>query len=467
MSRRIRYRILTILILGVITSALSVAALIQLLSTSTVQRIERSRDTVVEEVDRIAKSGRIAPDGSTSSTLIGVRGGVWTTDVAVGDLPPEWGWVVRDVVQASRESKSLASREWPIATGTLVIAAKPLVVTGADDAPTRTAWSAFLVKPLPSLRKWQIIVSLLVMATVLLVATTLYSIVTMNRSASALRASLEALATNLRAPIPKPAVQELGGIADGIRELAESLAVAREKEERMVRELAHNERLAALGRVAAGVAHEVRNPLASIKLRLDLAATSTRLPREADEAVTHASAEIDRLDRLVADLLVVAGRATGPKRSTDIADLLRSRVDVLLPWASVRGVTLGTSGEARASVDADSISRAVDNLVRNAVEASPAGGRVDVRVVRTPSGIAVRIEDSGPGVPEARVPELFEPFFTTKPSGTGLGLALSRSIARAHGGDVSYVREGERTRFELTLDGPRGDGGEPARGAVS
>ncbi len=449
MSRHIRYRILFILLLGVITSALSVAALIQLLSTGTVQRIERSRDVVAEEVERLAKAGTAATGAPEStSTLIGVRGGFWSANAVPRDLPGDWAPLVGEVVQASRERHGSVTREWPLGVGTLVVSARPAL---SQDTPARTVWAAFLVRPLPSLRKWEIIVSLLVSATALLVATTSYSIVTMNRSAAALRASLEALATNLRAPIPRPTVQELAGIADGIAELAENLAVAREKEERMVRELAQNERLAALGRVAAGVAHEVRNPLASIKLRLDLAATSTKLPREADEAVAHASSEIDRLDRLVADLLVVAGRATGPKRDTDLAALLRSRVDVLLPWASVRGVSVGTSGVARASIDADSIARAVDNLVRNAVEASPSGGRVDVRVTTGTEGVVVRVEDSGPGVPEARVAELFEPFFTTKPSGTGLGLALSRSIARAHGGDVSYARDGERTRFELTF----------------
>src|SRR5262249_54327134 len=98
-----------------------------------------------------------------------------------------------------------------------------------------------------------------------------------------------------------------------------------------------------------------------------------------------------------------------------------------------------------------SISRAVDNFLRNAVEASPKGGQVRTLVERRGGRVAVRVEDEGSGVDVSRAAELFEPFFTTKPEGTGLGLAISRAIARAHGGDATYAREKNVTRFELTL----------------
>ncbi len=125
----------------------------------------------------------------------------------------------------------------------------------------------------------------------------------------------------------------------------------------------------------------------------------------------------------------------------------------------MRRVSIQVQGDAHAMIEAESVARAVDNLLRNAVEAAPGDSAVQVRIAeRSPGDFAViSIEDRGPGVP--RSAELFEPFFTTKSDGTGLGLAISRAIARSHGGDVTYARitssggpGGDITRFELTLE---------------
>jgi signal transduction histidine kinase len=246
-------------------------------------------------------------------------------------------------------------------------------------------------------------------------------------------------------------VRELSSVADGIAKLAEALARARREEERLQQKLTQQERLAALGRVAAGVAHEVRNPLASIKLRLDLAAAGTALPADVQHAIAHATTEIGRLDRLVADLLIVAGRAAGPRRPTSLGALARARTEALSPWAHERGVELECRGDAGVEVDTDAIARAIDNLLRNGVEASAKGARVAVSVTGGDGTATVSVADLGPGVAEEHALELFEPFFTTKPDGTGLGLPLSRAIARAHGGDLHYRRDGNITRLDLTL----------------
>ncbi len=124
---------------------------------------------------------------------------------------------------------------------------------------------------------------------------------------------------------------------------------------------------------------------------------------------------------------------------------------MLTPWAVEKGVTLSSEGAATARVDADGLSRALDNLLRNAVEASPAGSRVDVRIQGEAHGARVVVADQGKGVPEDRTAELFEPFFTTKPGGTGLGLPLARAVAAAHDGTLTYAREGDRTVLTLTV----------------
>ena len=442
----IRHRLLTIVLLGVLTSALSLVALVRLLSTSTAQRVERAREGVVDEVDRLARD-RAQIVELPASGVIGMRGGVWSDDDAA--LPPDWAAPVASAVRASAESHAPSMVDAKIGGATLVVAARPRSEGGGAGG---TVWAGFAVRPLPSLRTWQWIVVLLAFATALLVATAIYSVVTVNRGAAALRASLNALAGDLSAPIPRPRVRELSDVADGVARLADRLSHARREEERLGHVLAQQERLAALGRVAAGVAHEVRNPLASIKLRLDLAAAGAKLPDVAERAISHASSEIARLDRLVADLLMVAGRAAGPRAPASLGALLLARVEALAPWAAERGVTLEASGDARATIDPDAVARAIDNLLRNAIEASPRGAMVRARIAREGSTAWLHVDDPGPGVAEDRIPELFEPFFTTKSEGTGLGLAISRAIARAHGGDVVYTRDAGATRFALSID---------------
>jgi signal transduction histidine kinase len=108
-------------------------------------------------------------------------------------------------------------------------------------------------------------------------------------------------------------------------------------------------------------------------------------------------------------------------------------------------------GEAVAKIDADAVSRVIDNLVRNAIEASPEGAKVAVEVTSDSDRAYVRVRDSGPGVSSAHREELFQPFFTTKPVGVGLGLALARGITAAHGGALGYERDGATTMFELSL----------------
>lgn len=458
-TRGIRHRLLTILLLGVLTSGLTLAALVQLLSTTTKQRVERVHDGVAEEVDKIGHDPSSVD--VPYATWIGMRGGIWT-DGRGSSRPPPAGWEesLRGAVQESEASGRRAIDEIALGDSTLVMAAEPVddgAAVGTAAPERRIAWAGFLVRPMPSLVVWQWIVMALAIATALLVATTAYAIVTVNRGAAALRASLGALATDLNAPIPRPKLHELGDVADGIARLAESLKRARAEEERLGHELAKQERLAALGRVVAGVAHEVRNPLASIKLRLDLATAGGALPVIAEKAITNASSEIARLDRLVADLLVVAGRASGPRAVHSLGALALARVEALAPWSAERGITVEVTGDASVSIHADSLSRAIDNLLRNAVEASERGSTVAVRVSPAPGadraavGASIRIEDLGAGVAYERVTELFEPFFTTKSDGTGLGLAISRAVARQHGGDVAYSRDRDVTCFELTV----------------
>lgn len=444
----IRYRLISIVLLGVVTSALSLFALERALSTSMAVRRQKAHDIVTSEITRLAATqpAAAALEAGSVSTYVGVRGG-WVTNAAelarAPGVPASWVPTMVDAVGRAELEHGQVVDELDEPPNTVVIGAAP-------DNSGGFAWAAYLVTPQKALATWRIITIALAIATALLVFTAVWATLGFRRSAAGLNATLTALGKDLTTPVPTPQAAELAGIADGIRAMSRDLLASREATERLGRELAQKERLAALGRVAAGVAHEVRNPLASIKLRLDLTAAD-ELPEAAKKAVAAASAEIARLDRLVSDLLLVAGNKLGPRRAVDVGALARTRVEAMKPWAQMRGVAVQATGEGEADIDAESVARALDNLLRNAVEASPAESTVEVRIGDAADAVLVQIEDHGSGVEPARAAELFEPFFTTKAEGTGLGLAISRAIARAHGGDVTYARAGAVTRFSLSL----------------
>jgi signal transduction histidine kinase len=440
--------LISIVLLGVVTSALSLFALERALSTSMSVRRQKAHDIVTAEVDRLAaiRPSQAPLEAGSVSTYLGVRGG-WLHDASdlarAPGIPAEWLPTIADAIGRADVEHTHIVNELDEAPNRIVVAAAPASAGGF-------AWVAYVVVPLATLQTWRLVTIALAIATALLVFTAVWATLAFRRSAAALNGALTALGKDLTTPIPTPRAAELAGIADGIRAMSRDLQASREATERLARELAQKERLAALGRVAAGVAHEVRNPLASIKLRLDLTADD-KLPESARKAVAAASAEIARLDRLVSDLLLVAGNKLGPRRAVGVGALAKARAETLQPWAQMRGVALRVEGDGDADIDAESVARALDNLLRNAVEASPADSRVDVRVGDAGGAVLVQVEDHGAGVEEARTAELFEPFFTTKAEGTGLGLAISRAIARAHGGDVTYARAGAVTRFSLSL----------------
>ncbi len=437
--RIIRYRLLTILVVGVIMSVLSLTALWRVLSLTTEGRIERARDGLLGELLQLGQATqqeqREVLAAAPKSALIGMRGGYWDgrSPFEAPVMPSEWQTELQSAVTKAAQQRTPVAREQRSGLSTFLVAARP-----TQDG--QIAWAMITVPPSHYHRFWLSVVVLLALATAVLFTGAVSASVSFLRSAHALHRCLVRLGEDLSTPVPRLRIRELAEVADGIAELAERLRHAQKDQARMAQELAQKERLVALGRVVAGVAHEVRNPLASIKLRLDLAAAAEPLPPLATSAIQHSSAEISRLDRLVADLLVVAGRQLGPRRVASVSDLVRSRAESLSPWAGQRGVSIEVVGheDILASIDSESVARAIDNLLRNAVEASPFGRTVSVAVVEDTDQTVVLIEDEGEGVP--RSSELFEPFFTTKPEGTGLGLPISRAIARAHGGDVRYTR---------------------------
>lgn len=323
-----------------------------------------------------------------------------------------------------------------------------MLFAGADGGDGARGWATVRVQADADARRdWLWSVAVLAVATLVLSLITIDALVALARGTAQLRQGLVLLESDLDAPVVRPRAHELAQVADGLRAMAQHLAGAHARERALERKLAHQQRLATLGRVVAGLAHEVRNPLAGLKLRLDIARRSPGVPREVLAEVTGSLDEIARLDRLVVSLLEV-GRRSAQRTRFDVAALADERLGLLGPWAAGRQVTLRRVGTARVNADRDVLARVVDNLVRNAVEASPAG-EVTVELVENAGDVSLAVRDRGPGAPSPG--DLFEPFSTTKADGTGLGLFVARALIEAMGGTISYVREPPWTIFLVNL----------------
>jgi signal transduction histidine kinase len=243
---------------------------------------------------------------------------------------------------------------------------------------------------------------------------------------------------DLTTPVPPEPTREIGVLA---REL-EVMRGALESRDRQLKLM------------LAGVAHEVRNPIGGISLFSGLLAEDLNAGAHQDAAghVARIQREVEYLQRIVEDFLAFAREQPLSREPVAAPDLLQEASGLLAADAAAREVTVEVEAEpAVLEADGSLLTAALVNLVKNALQASPPGGRVRVTGRGEGPGYAIRVQDSGPGVPETERERIFEPFFTTREKGTGLGLPLSRKIARAHGGDLRLVSSPGATVFELTL----------------
>ncbi|MBN8899853.1 MAG: hypothetical protein J0H57_02380, partial [Rhodospirillales bacterium] len=241
--------------------------------------------------------------------------------------------------------------------------------------------------------------------------------------------------------------RELDRIVDALNEAGRRLAEQRRRAEHLAERVAASERLAALGRVAGGIAHEIRNPLAAMRLRAENALASPDIERPR-RALADILDQIVRLNRLVTELLAMTQRGTPRPVPVALETFLDALVARHADAAAAEGVTLTTDcGVDTAVIDPEMVGRILDNLLQNAVRHTQAGGRVWVRVTAGASDDRLRfiVADTGPGVPPDLQATMFEPFVTGRADGTGLGLAIARELAMAHGGDLRLMAEGDET----------------------
>lgn len=238
--------------------------------------------------------------------------------------------------------------------------------------------------------------------------------------------------------------------------LSQSLARQRSAQEKLTEELRRSEQLASLGKLLAGVAHEIRNPLAGIRSTIQL---WQRFPDQAHimgpvDAVVQAT---DRLNEILTRLLHFARAEHADRRPIQMNELAAETFKLLEAQAAAQGVSLDLELEQGLSLVLGSpaaLRQVLLNLVTNALQAMPNGGRLycNTREQKQARAVEITITDTGPGILPKDREHLFEPFFTTRPEGTGLGLALCREIVLQHGGMIELVTEsGPGTTFRVVL----------------
>lgn len=280
----------------------------------------------------------------------------------------------------------------------------------------------------------------------------------------ALTSAADALGRGDLAPVLPPAGR------DEVGRLTVAFGLMTAKLREMMLHLERSRQMAAIGSFASEVAHEIRNPLTSVKLNLQ------RIERLVAQDRTHPGAEaplrislreIERLERVVRGVLHLGRPRTLTREPCPLHAVIERSLETVKEMAARQGVRIQRSLEASTDTvagDAEQLQGALLNVLLNALEAMPGGGtlRVETKVEERDGGdvLVLRITDSGPGIPYGRRERLFEPFHSTKPDGTGLGLAIALRTAEEHGGGLKLeadAREGAAFRFELPLQ-PEGVG---------
>ncbi len=210
------------------------------------------------------------------------------------------------------------------------------------------------------------------------------------------------------------------------------------------------ERLTTIGEMTASFAHQVRTPLASAMLYAGKLDTST--PEQA-RAAQKIRDRLNDLGRMVNDMLGFAAGTKPVEERCSISELLEEVQAAIAPQLDQQAEISVASVDASLSVLAnkDALKGALLNLVTNAVQACGAGARVELGAECDQRCVALTVSDNGPGIPDEILPRLFEPFFTTRPQGTGLGLAVVKTVATSHGGSVAVETSASGTRFLLRL----------------
>ena len=220
------------------------------------------------------------------------------------------------------------------------------------------------------------------------------------------------------------------------------------------REMQHREKLAAIGQLAATVAHEIRNPITGAKCLLQQVGDELNGNAQGKEYVQLALEDLDRVEQSVSQLLTFARKEDFQFTEQDVTDLVRSTVQRFVAQTSEKAVAVQIQDSAPmwATIDEEKMRRTLLNLLANAQDAVNGNGTITVSLAAAGPDVEIQVSDNGQGLSQEDQKRIFEPFFTTKEKGTGLGLAIAKKIIEGHGGQISVTSTlGKGTTFTLTI----------------
>jgi signal transduction histidine kinase len=346
---------------------------------------------------------------------------------------------VLSALEESRQTGQVAHRVVQDQNDLVLVA----VLAGSD----LSAWSLrriFNFSDSSELNKRLLLVAMMVVA-LISIGTVLHLSFNLQRGFGDIRAGLERLQTDMGFRLPDQD-QELRTIVQAVNTMAES-------RQKLEADLRREDRLRVMGRVVAGIAHEIRNPLNSIRLTARVLARRLQGEPSAHESIALITQEIDRLDSLLGSLLVFRADEPMKLRRQPVQPILDRTLALVKPHAEERGVQIRMPEpvDYRAAADGDHLQQALMNLLLNAVDASGAGGQVCVRVSSSGGHVEIEVEDSGPGLNEQQRENMFEAFYTTKCGGVGLGLAVTKTLLEKMGAGIEAENGNSGALFRVRL----------------
>jgi signal transduction histidine kinase len=455
------------------------ALLIALYKETTTQRTDRAATSIGRACDAIAReAGSLgAADKAAAqaeyaaavdralASFPGVEGGVWQSGLGSlayayptyegsgqkTDLPQAEEPTIRQVAETSAAARRPFEWKRDSRSQVLLISACPM--TGGTS--NLTAWTMTRVVTVGGRPFLLATTGLAFLLVVLLGSAALLGRVLWRWSQRlrTVEAALSAGAEDL--PLLELTGQrDLDRIIEAINGAGAKAGEARRRTVTLLQRVADGERLAALGRVAAGVAHEIRNPIAAMRLKAENALANEADRSRSTDALQVVVEQVGRMDQLLQNLLRSVQRSDIKREPvTDIDEFLAEHAALFREQAGRRTIavecprTFGTP----IMFDKAQIGRALDNLILNAIQNSDDGTPIFLCAGTVGSELHLSVADAGHGVPHAIREHLFEPFATGRPDGTGLGLASVREVAEAHGGCVTIEHRGDGTTFTLEL----------------